>query len=352
MSGAHTHSGPGVIAPDFLWAIAPATDLMIPKLQRKFATTVANALLSAQNSMQPAKMGIGKGFLTGVTRNRRAGISHVTSYTTIDPHLGVVRVDKMDGTPLATIWNYAVHGICFGPSNMKFSGDIMGYTNDVIEETIGGTALFINADAGDVDPTPQACVGVPKCAGSSIIAAAVVKERNILPTSSTVKINVASQVIPYGLTSLNMTLQRFDNCTSGGPLDICSICMVLRCDLNLHLDEAWLEQNPRFTAVSFEILGNHTLMVTLPGEPLVELGWQVYNDTLKMGFDNTFLCGYTNNHMGYFATPNEYDIGGYESQMTFWGRDTAEKIRASCAQVASQVKPAPTKLIAIASERR
>lgn len=52
-----------------------------------------------------------------------------------------------------------------------------------------------------------------------------------------------------------------------------------------------------------------TLLVTLPGEPLVELGWQVYNDTLKLGFDNTFLCGYTNNHMGYFATPNEYGMG-------------------------------------------
>lgn len=54
---------------------------------------------------------------------------------------------------MSLVWNYAVHGICFGPSNMKFSGDIMGYTNDVIEQTIGGTSLFINADAGDVDPS-------------------------------------------------------------------------------------------------------------------------------------------------------------------------------------------------------
>ena len=98
-------------------------------------------------------------------------------------------------------------------------------------------------------------------------------------------------------------------------------------------------------------------MVTLPGEPLLELGWEVYNDTLKMGFDTTFLAGYSNNHMGYFATPNEYgrctsfflfqfsstsnfaDVGGYESQLSFWGRDTAELIRAGCSMVASQIKP-------------
>jgi len=85
--------------------------------------------------------------------------------------------------------------------------------------------------------------------------------------------------------------------------------------------------------------GKITLLVTLPGEPLLELGWEVYNDTLKMGFDTTFLCGYSNNHMGYFATPNEYDLGGYESQMTFWGRDTSEKIRAGCKHVATQIKP-------------
>jgi hypothetical protein len=27
-SGSHTHSGPGAISSDFLWALAPATDLM------------------------------------------------------------------------------------------------------------------------------------------------------------------------------------------------------------------------------------------------------------------------------------------------------------------------------------
>lgn len=58
----------------------------------------------------------------------------------------------------------------------------------------------------------------------------------------------------------------------------------------------------------------------------MELGWQVRNgahglrsvrltlnfaDTQKLAFDNTLIFGYSNSHMGYFATPNEYDIGGY-----------------------------------------
>ena len=58
-----------------------------------------------------------------------------------------------------------------------------------------------------------------------------------------------SQIVPFGPTILNATLARFENCTSGGPLDICSICAVLHCDLNPHLNTAWLNENPRFTAI-------------------------------------------------------------------------------------------------------
>jgi hypothetical protein len=86
-----------------------------------------------------------------------------------------------------------------------------------------------------------------------------------------------------------------------------------------------------------------------------------------LGFDHTILAGYSNNHMGYFATPREYgafpspmtcapphaphthvpthhamyneDVGGYESQLTLWGRDTAEQIRAGCKTAAVQVVP-------------
>ena len=31
--GSHSHSGPGAITPEMLWAIAPATDLLVPGMQ-------------------------------------------------------------------------------------------------------------------------------------------------------------------------------------------------------------------------------------------------------------------------------------------------------------------------------
>lgn len=95
-----------------------------------------------------------------------------------------------------------------------------------------------------------------------------------------------------------------------------------------------------FSAFRFTVNKKNTVVVSIPGEALVALGWQIRNDTLDLGFDLTFLAGYSNNYMGYFAPPDEYCIGGYESLLTFWGIGTTDLIREGCKSVASKVIPA------------
>jgi len=340
-SASHTHSGPGALSPDMLWALAPATDLLVPSIQRLYAEHLADAMVQAEKNLQPAKIDLGVGQLTGVTRNRRAPNPWLNT-DTIDANLGVLRADTIDGKPLAVLWNYATHGTCYGEDNMKFSSDISGASCDAIESLLGAPALFMNADAGDIDPTGEVCDcsgNVCKFSGASKFAAGVQKVYQSLNPSSKAVISQSSKVVPFGPTNLNMTLERLANCTQGGPLDICTICEMLKCDVNMHLNEAWIDENPRFTAVNFNVNGKNTALVTLPGEPLIELGWWIRNDTLKMGFDQTFLLGYSNNHLGYFTTPNEYDFGGYESTLTLWGINTAELVRDGCRIVLNQVRP-------------
>ena len=106
--------------------------------------------------------------LTGVTRNRRANISPYLNEDDIDPNLGVIGVNDANGEPLATgcvepllsfnwpivivVWNYAIHGTCWGASQLMSNGDIMGGVNDVLETMNSGVAMFINGDAGDISP--------------------------------------------------------------------------------------------------------------------------------------------------------------------------------------------------------
>jgi len=341
LSASHSHSGPGAVSPEFLWAMAPATDLLVPELQRFLATKIATAMVNAQNLAKPAKINIGSTLLIGVTSNRRARISPYVKQDTIDPNLGLIRVDDLSGNPIATLWNFAIHGVCYGSSNMKFSSDISGYANKLIEQNVGGVALFVNGDAGDIDPGPGMCSPQPKFKGSELMADAVAKFRATLTTFDQVDIATNSQIVPFGLTNLNMTLKRFLNCSSGGFLDICTFCMIVQCDINEHLPSSWVETNPRFTAFKFKINNKNSVVFTVPGEALLELGWWLRNYTLAAGFNTTLFAGYSNNHMGYFATPNEYDLGGYESQLTFWGYNTANMIYNAVVSVVSKIKPSP-----------
>jgi len=226
---------------------------------------------------------------------------------------------------------------------MKFSGDIMGYANDIIEQNLGGISLFMNGDAGDIDPASGMCDSVPGNAtffGSIQLAKSVLEARaNVTTTTDNISFQAFSNVVNFGLSYINFTLSRFDNCTIGGPLDICSICEVLNCELPLRMDSAWITNDPVFTAFSINVNKEITLVVTLPGEALVELGWEIYNDSASLGYDRTFLAGYSQAHMGYFATPDQYDIGGYESELTLFGINTSAMVRSGAFDVASRISP-------------
>jgi hypothetical protein len=136
LSASHSHSGPGAITSEFLWAIAPATDLMVNSLAISYATKIATALVQSEQSMRAVRIDASSFNLTGLTHNRRCGRSKYVQCDTIDPRLGILRVDDdATGKSIAVLWNYAMHGTCYGPDNMQQSGDIMGMTNAFIENT-------------------------------------------------------------------------------------------------------------------------------------------------------------------------------------------------------------------------
>jgi hypothetical protein len=71
----------------------------------------------------------------------------------IDPAVGVIRVDDMDGNPIAILFSYGCHTVTVGPRSLVASPDFPGAAREVIERTIGGTALFLQACGGDIIPT-------------------------------------------------------------------------------------------------------------------------------------------------------------------------------------------------------
>ena len=76
------------------------------------------------------------------------------------------------------------------------------------------------------------CAAADACHGNSTqawagvygLAEHIATFRQTVKHTSEVKLVVKSQVVEFGLTDLNLTLARIENCTQGGPLDICGIC--------------------------------------------------------------------------------------------------------------------------------
>lgn len=96
---------------------------------------------------------------------------------------------------------------------MLQSGDIMGKVNTLNEQAIGGAclfcgfrayflfvglpagvSLFVNADAGDVDPGPGMCNNKPIFTGATIISQKIVSWRQSIVTQQQLKLKAASQV--------------------------------------------------------------------------------------------------------------------------------------------------------------
>ncbi|MFQ3647708.1 MAG: neutral/alkaline non-lysosomal ceramidase N-terminal domain-containing protein [Anaerolineae bacterium] len=133
----HTHSAPALHMP---------TDWHEPP-----AAVIVRALVTAHERQQPARVGAGLGALHGRSINRR------WLERPVDPCVGVIRVDDVDGQPIAHFGNFACHTVVLGPDNLLASGDWAGYAARALEAAYPHSVALISlGGAGDMNPlTPR-----------------------------------------------------------------------------------------------------------------------------------------------------------------------------------------------------
>jgi hypothetical protein len=133
----HTHAGP-----------APQNE---GDWDTPFPQLVADAIVQAYETRVDAKLAAGFGQLFGYNINRR------WLNRPADPSVGVLRVDRADGTPLAVLGNYACHAVVMGYDNYLISGDWPGYASRQMEADLGHgcVVLFSQGGSGDVNPLTE-----------------------------------------------------------------------------------------------------------------------------------------------------------------------------------------------------
>ena len=130
----------------------------------------ATAVKLAAAKLVPVRIGVGTGHEDRVQENRRLKLkdgreldvrrayalppdAEVVGAGPIDPEIGILRLDRADGRPLAVVYNFAMHPI-MGASNGGNTADITGFSSKVIEDALGhgAMALFVQGCGGDINP--------------------------------------------------------------------------------------------------------------------------------------------------------------------------------------------------------
>jgi neutral ceramidase len=155
----HTHSAPYVGPPGFGIVFMPerhkvSEDEAYTALVEK---SLADGVRQARQKLAPARLGIGRGYAeANINRRARSADGQcrlgMNPSGPVDRRIGLVRLDKADGTPLALLANYAMHGTVLGGTSTLISGDGPGVVAEYVEQKIGAPMLYLNGAAGNIAP--------------------------------------------------------------------------------------------------------------------------------------------------------------------------------------------------------
>lgn len=138
------------------------------------------AVKDAFANLVPVRVGAGTGSENRIMENRRlrltdgseADVRHaysmprdqdVAAIGPIDPQIGLLRIDRLDGRPLAAVYNFACHPIQ-GVASRGNTADFPAFASRVIEENLGDhvMAFFVQGCAGDINPVLYKDVHQPR----------------------------------------------------------------------------------------------------------------------------------------------------------------------------------------------
>ncbi|MGV3557498.1 neutral/alkaline non-lysosomal ceramidase N-terminal domain-containing protein [Larkinella arboricola] len=294
----HTHSAPEV-GPPGLPAIFLG-DRYQHQFDTEYTEMVERKLLDgiqeARQKLVPARLGVGWG-LSQANINRRAKDVDGKAYLGMNPdgpvdrRIGLLRLDKEDGSPLALVSNYAIHGTVMSGSNLLISGDAPGVVAEYVEQKLGAPLLFINGAAGNlapiysVYPSPQA----GKLSQFRVLLGDKVLEANksITATTSDITLKAAGLIVE---TPRKPEL--------GWTDDLKNYTRTTKAGVNL------VRLPVRFLQINDDIA-----IWSAPLELFCEISNEIRD---RSPFPYTFYFGYGNGWLGYLLTAEEMTHGGYE----------------------------------------
>jgi hypothetical protein len=319
----HTHYGP---------LTEPCREEQAPQVESYLANLVhllAGAVAMARATAVPCRLSYGEGQVgIGINRRERTADGQIilgqNPSGPVDPRVAVLRIDGVDGQPLAVVLNYACHPVSLGSQCTDISADFPGTARQLVEEQTGATCLFLQGAAGNINPllmgwdwTNLARLGLPLGAEAVRIYWGMAPDAE--PTNGGVGVACSQLQLPPLLPSsidegreaiakLEMERERLSAAGDEGALWWAETRLERsRKGLDALLGGTLV---PPVEAELVALRLSHSVgVITAPGEIFTEIGQSII---ARSPFRHTLFAGYANGTIGYVPTRAAYVEGGYE----------------------------------------
>ncbi len=294
----HTHSSPYVGPPGIPGALMPnrfqfPLDEAYTALVEK---TLAEGVRQARQKLAPARLGAGWGEAeANVNRRARDASGRVRLGKNpdgpVDRRIGLIRLEKSGGEPLALIANYAMHATVLGGGSTLVSGDAPGVVAEYVEKKIGAPMLYLNGAAGNIAPihSTRAEAEADLLSRFEVLLGDPILDANRRLASTTAEVKLRTSRI------ILETPKRPDLKWSDELKDYLRVSDDGKETLLVPL---------RFLRINDEIV-----IWSAPMELFCEVSSEI---RASSPFTYTFYAGYTNGTFAYLPTEEEFRAGGYE----------------------------------------
>jgi hypothetical protein len=378
ISYTHTHSGPVSGSTWSAWMTEGAE--MVAGYDARLADEAAGAAWAAVREMEPVRIAAGSG-ASDIAVNRRYqrpndGVVVVGRNPDgpVDYEVQVIRLDTLEGAPLAAIVNYACHPITVGPDNDLITPDYPGVVKRVVEGATGATCLFLQGAAGDIGPVrgvAQHGAGEYMRLGTllGLEASRVWWQIELPPRTEAYAgtlesgaplaiydedpvpepdraLRVISRVVDLPIRQLGdadafdaefaARIAELDGLRANGSDETIrqQTMLAKRAGMRAGLARKLEDRETWGVELHGIALGDDIALVGMAAEPFAATGMAI-----KAGspFARTLVSGYTGVGWAYMPTADAYPLGGYEVEVTPFAPDAAELMEQAAAAMLGEL---------------
>jgi len=269
---------------------------------------LADLIKLADQDLKPVKIGSQSKEIEGLNRNRRGE-------PFVDKTLTVTRIDHINGEPMTVLVNWTGHPTIMDEHDMLVSGGWPGYLQRELEDWIGQDVVAMYYNGPQADQSVRA-----EGAGSHFekaekygrtMAINVLNIYNNIRPEEDIQFSYNFKIIPLPDREAHPDFMETGGKEYGLDEEL----------INILLEQVF----PVHTSIGACRLGE-LLIVGAPGELIAELGLNIKDNLLDRGIKYPVIGGLANEWISYILSEKEYHKGGYESSVSFYGKDLGHVI--------------------------